>query len=106
MILLGNTFIAIATILSALIRFVIILLIARVVISWLDASPYNTLVRIINQSTEPIYRLFGKWRLVYGSIDFTLIVVLLALEFIDQAFLTSLASYGRLMTIEAAVPHP
>ncbi|MGI6525576.1 MAG: YggT family protein [Bdellovibrionota bacterium] len=94
MILLGNILIAIGNILNSLLLFLMILIIARVVVSWVSADPSNVLVRIIVQSTEPIFNLFGRRRLVFGSIDFTPIAALLVISFLQLAIVPSLVEYG------------
>ena len=101
MILLGYSLKALASIIGGIISFVELLIIARVIISWIEANPYNTLVRIVVQATDPIFKLFGKRRLICGAIDFTPLVILIILAFIGQAIAPALADYGQGMIIRA-----
>jgi YggT family protein len=104
MIALANLLNAISTILSSLIGFFTILVIARVVISWVNADPYNPLVRIIINSTEPLLRPIQK-RIParFGNIDLTPIILILILAFIDQFLAQSLRDYALSMRMNALV---
>ena len=94
MIVLGNILIAVATILDSLLSAVVFLILVRCVLSWVNADPYNTVVRIIMQITNPIFAAFSRWRLVIGGIDLTPVVVILAISFIRIALIQSLGEYG------------
>ncbi|MDX8406006.1 MAG: YggT family protein [Mariprofundus sp.] len=68
----------------------IIVVIARAVLSWVSPDPYNPVVRIINQMSEPL--LFPVRRRVpyFSGIDFSPMVVLLVLMFFDNFLVPSL----------------
>lgn len=51
---LGLIVVAVAKILSLLINFYTILLVARIILSWVNPDPSNAIVRFIYQSTEPV----------------------------------------------------
>jgi YggT family protein len=65
-----------------------LIVIASVVISWLDANPYNPVVQMIRQVTEPMYRplrrLLNRWS---GPIDFAPMIVLMLIVTIQRFFL-------------------
>lgn len=50
----GLLLMGLAKVLNLLISFYNILMIARVILSWVNPDPGNSLVRIIYQSTEPV----------------------------------------------------
>ena len=63
------------------------LIIARALISWVNPDPYNPIVRFLYSATEPLlYRVRRLLPVTAGGIDFSAIVVLVAIYFL-QAFL-------------------
>lgn len=106
MIILGNTLIAFATILGGLLQILTYLIIARVILSWVNADPYNVIVRFIIQVTQPVMNLFSRWRLTVKNIDLTPIVILVLIVFIQTAVVGSLYDYGQRIKISEneAVP--
>ena len=63
------------------------IVIARVVISWVNADPYNPIVRAIYNVTEPVlYRIRRTIPVFAGGIDFSPIVVFIGIMFL-QSFL-------------------
>lgn len=60
-------------------------IIARVVISWVNADPYNRLVQIIYDTTEPI---LGRVRQLlpinFGGLDFSPIIVVIGIWFLQE----------------------
>ncbi len=60
--------------------------------SWVNPDPYNKIVQFLHRATQPAYNLVRKTGIptVFGGIDVAPIIVLLALEFVDQ-FLIRLA---------------
>lgn len=97
MYVLGLTLEGIAQILSSILWLFMILIIARVILSWVNADPYNFLVRVIIQSTDPLLNLFGRWRLSFGGLDFTPIVVLLLIQFLQYVLVGALLYYGAIL---------
>ena len=98
MILLGNILQALAQVLDVLITTANILIIARVVVSWVNADPRNKLVAVIIGSTEPMMApLRRRLPLVFGPVDLTPIALLLGLIFLKIALVESLMSYGVLL---------
>ena len=97
MYVLGLTLEGIAQVLSSILWLFLILIIARVVISWVNADPYNLLVRVIIQSTDPLLSLFGRWRLSFGGLDFTPIVILLLIQFLQYVLVGALLYYGAVL---------
>ena len=63
------------------------ILIIAAVLSWVNPDPYNPIVRFLRSATEPVmYRVRRVLPLAFGGVDFTPIVVLLAITFL-QVFL-------------------
>jgi YggT family protein len=61
-----------------------IILIIRAVLSWISPDPYNPIVRFVYGITEPLlYRLRQMIPLVYGGVDFTPILVIALIYFVN-----------------------
>ena len=78
MFIFGEIFFALANIVNFVGTALYFLFIARVIISWLSADPYNPIVQFIAQITEPIFALFRRLPLQIGMIDLSPIVALIA----------------------------
>ncbi|NLF25903.1 MAG: YggT family protein [Deltaproteobacteria bacterium] len=95
MILLANILIAIAHVLDAIMSLIFILVIARVIISWVNADPSNMLVRVIISSTDPLLlAVRNKLPLNAGGLDFSPIVVLLGIYVVRVVIAQSLHEYA------------
>jgi YggT family protein len=67
-------------------------IIARAVISWVNPDPYNPIVRFLMAVTEPIlYQIRKRLPISLGGIDFSPILVILAIIFIQSFLVRSLA---------------
>ncbi|WP_018294807.1 YggT family protein [Mariprofundus ferrooxydans] len=91
MYILGYFLQALAGVIHMILMAAMIVVIARAVLSWVSPDPYNPVVRIINQLSEPL--LFPIRRRVpyIGGIDFSPMIVLLILMFIDNFLVPTLA---------------
>ena len=83
----ANLLLGIAKVLDMLLWFYMWILIARVVISWVNADPYNPIVRAIVSATEPLlYRIRRSLPVFAGGIDFSPLIVFAGIYFL-QIFL-------------------
>ena len=83
----GNLLAAFALVLEYVLQIYSWIVIARVVISWVNADPYNPIVRAIYSMTEPVlYRIRRALPVYGGGIDFSPIVVFIGIMFL-QSFL-------------------
>lgn len=61
-----------------------IVLIVRAVLSWISPDPYNPIVQVIYGLTEPLlYRIRKLLPLVHGGIDFTPIIMIAVIYFVN-----------------------
>ena len=91
MFILGNFLRALAIVLNYVLTFYMWIVIARAVLSWVSPDPYNPIVRFIHNVTEPVlYRIRTKIPVNFGGIDFSPIVVILAVVFLQQFVVSSL----------------
>lgn len=87
MFVLGNLLDASALVIEYVLQIYSWIVIARVVISWVNADPYNPIVRAIYSMTEPVlYRIRRALPVYGGGIDFSPIVVFIGIMFL-QSFL-------------------
>ena len=87
MFVVGNLLEALALVLEYVLQIYSWIVIARVVISWVNADPYNPIVRAIYSMTEPVlYRIRRALPVYGGGIDFSPIVVFIGILFL-QSFL-------------------
>ena len=98
MIILSNFLVAIATVLKIVLNIFMWIVIARAILSWVSPDPYNPIVRFINNITEPVfYPIRKRVPLNFGGIDFSPLVVILAIIFLQQFVVNSL--YGLALSM-------
>ena len=98
MIILSNFLVAIAKVLDIVLTIFMWIVIARAVLSWVSPDPYNPIVRFIHQVTEPIlYQIRRRIPVSFGGIDFSPILVFLAIIFLQRFVVQSL--YGLAQTL-------
>jgi YggT family protein len=91
MFVIANFLIAAAQVLDFLLWAYLWILIARVVISWIDADPYNPIVRFIFNLTEPVLEKVREWLpMMAGGFDLSPLVVSLAVWFIKRFLVQTL----------------
>lgn len=86
-------FLAIAGLVDLAFSLYIIILVARAVISWVNPDPYNPIVRFLHRATDPVlYQIQRLIPLQFGGIDFSPLVLLLGLSFIQRIVHAALVS--------------
>ena len=100
MIVLSNTLAAVAMVLGGVLNLYFWIVIISALLSWVRPDPYNSVVRALRALTEPVFYRVRKWLpFTYTSgMDFSPIVVLLAIELINRIVVASLAQYA--MTLQ------
>ena len=96
MIVLANTLSAIALVLGSLLNIYFWIVVIAAVLTWVRPDPYNPIVRTLRLLTEPGFYRVRKWLpFTYTSgLDFSPVVVLLAIELINRIVIASLAQYA------------
>ena len=85
MFVLGNFMMAVAGILDFLFTAYTWLVIGRAVISWVNADPYNPIVRFVYDVTEPpLRRIRQLVPINMGGIDFSPMILILAIMFLQN----------------------
>ena len=91
MFIIGNFIKAVAIILHYILTFYMWIVIARAILSWVNPDPYNPIVRFIHNVTEPVlYRIRSKIPVSFGGIDFSPIIVILGVIFLQNFVVNSL----------------
>ncbi len=72
-----------------------IILLARVLLSWIQVDPHNQLVQIIYQLTEPLLAPIRRVLPQTGGMDFSPIVAFIGLIVVEQIIITLLSSVVR-----------
>jgi YggT family protein len=96
MLVFSNLLIAIAKVLDVVLVVFMWIVIARAILSWVSPDPYNPIVRFIHNITEPVLSQIRKRLPVnFGGIDFSPILVLLAVIFLQQFVVQSLYEFAQ-----------
>jgi len=98
MFIIGYFLQALASVLHVLLMLATIVVIARAVLSWVSPDPYNPIVRMIYQLSEPLLFPVRKRVPYIGGMDISPILVLLAVMFLDNFLVPSLQRIAMQLT--------
>ena len=90
MYIIGNLFSAIASILDFLIQLYMLVILARVIMSWVNPNPGNPLVQYTYRLTEPPLAYIRQFVPDLGGLDISPIILLAGLYFIQNFVIKSL----------------
>jgi len=83
--------IALARILDIVFTAYMWIIIARAILSWVNPDPYNPIVRLLYSITEPVlYAIRRRVPAFFGGIDFSPMIVILVLVFLQSFLVPSL----------------
>jgi YggT family protein len=95
MIFLVNFMKGVAWVLNNILWFMMLVIIGRAIISWLNADPYNPIVRFITSLSEPPCRWVRRYLpSVFGGIDLSPMIVLLVIGFLQYVLVLNLEQYA------------
>ena len=95
MFVISNFLVAVAKVLDIALTIFMWIIIARAILSWVSPDPYNPIVRFIHNITEPVlYQVRKKIPLSFGGMDFSPIIILLAVIFLQQFVVQSLQQFA------------
>ena len=98
MFIMSNFLIAIAKILDIGLSLYMWIIIGRAVISWVNPDPYNPIVKFLNSVTEPIlHPIRRRLPIYFGGIDFSPILVIMAIIFLQTFVVQSLIQLAARM---------
>ncbi len=91
MFVLSNFMLAVAQLLDFVFSIYTWIVFGRVIISWVNADPYNPIVRFLYEATEPVLgRIRRMLPISMGGIDFSPMILILAIIFLQNFLITSL----------------
>jgi len=96
MFVIGNFLAALASVLSMLLSAYMWIIIIRALISWVSPDPYNPIVQFLRAATDPVLHRVRRWLPVsFGGIDFSPLIVIAALIFLQSFLVQSLLDLSR-----------
>ena len=91
MIFFSNFLTAAAVVISWVLKIYMWIIIARAILSWVSPDPYNPIVRFLHNVTEPVlYRIRSRLPVMFSGIDFSPIIVILGIVFLQSFVVNSL----------------
>jgi YggT family protein len=98
MFVISNLVLAVANILHIVLNLYMWVIIARALLSWVNPDPYNPIVRFLYNVTEPVlYAIRRRVPIFFGGIDFSPMIVILGIYFLDSFLVPSLAGMALRM---------
>ncbi len=96
MFVIGNFLAALASVLNMLLSAYMWIIIIRALISWVNPDPYNPIVQFLRSATDPVLYRVRRWLPVsFGGIDFSPLIVIAALIFLQSFLVQSLLDLSR-----------
>lgn len=94
----GYFMLALAKVLNLVLTLYLWIVVARAVLSWVNPDPFNPIVRFIHNVTEPVLRpIRQRIPMTYASIDFSPMIVFLAILFLQWWLVPSIAHIGNVL---------
>lgn len=96
MFVLANVLIGFGKVLHIILQIYMWIVIIGALLSWVNPDPYNPIVRFLYAATEPVFSWLRRKLpfLRLGGIDFSPLVVIALIIFLDSALVTSLIEMG------------
>lgn len=94
MFMLGNFIMAIAKLMNVVLSAYIWIVIGRAVISWVNADPYNPVVRFLVQVTDPLLQRIRRFVPFMGGIDLSPMILIFAIVFLQNFLVPTLMQIG------------
>jgi YggT family protein len=98
--ILVSTIVFAAQTLSGLLQIYFWIVIIATLLSWVHPDPYNPIVRTLYTMTEPVFDWVREHLPVYfGGLDLSPIVVIIAIQFVQQVLIFNLLQAMRPMAV-------
>ncbi len=94
MFMLGNFILALAKLINIIFTAYIFIVIARAVISWVNADPYNPVVRFLIQATDPVLEKIRRYVPPMGGLDLSPMLLIFGLVFLQSYIVPTLMQIG------------
>ena len=90
MFILANLLSALAQLVGIVLNIYMWIIIIRAIVSWVNPDPYNPFVQLLCRTTEPVLKPIRRVLPVTWGIDFSPLVAILAIIFLDRFLVDSL----------------
>jgi YggT family protein len=94
MFILGNFLLALAKLVNLVFSAYIWIVVGRAIISWVNADPYNPIVRFLVQATDPVLEKIRRYIPPMGGLDLSPMVLIFGLYFLQGIIVPSLLQIG------------
>ncbi|OIO33940.1 MAG: hypothetical protein AUJ18_02765 [Candidatus Hydrogenedentes bacterium CG1_02_42_14] len=103
MIVFSNLLKATALIIDLLLQAYLWIVIASAVITWVNADPWNPIVKFLRKSTSPVFIRLRTWFPFFslGAIDFTPMAVIAVIMFLRYFVVGTMIDYSILLRMRA-----
>lgn len=91
----GNFLIALGQVLNIALTIYLWVVIIRALISWVSPDPYNPIVQFLHRVTDPVLRPIQRALPMAGGVDFSPIVLILGIYFLQVFLVNTLIQFGR-----------
>jgi YggT family protein len=96
MFVLGNFLTAVASVLQMLLSAYMWIVVIRALISWVNPDPYNPIVQFLRSATDPVLYRVRRWIPInFGGIDFSPLIVIVGIVFLQSFLVQSLLDLSR-----------
>lgn len=93
----GLVVLSIAELLNLVVYIFIFAVLVQVVLSWVNPDAYNPVTVIVHRLTDPLLRPARRWLPPVGGLDFSPIIVLIALQLVVILIIRPLGDWGRVL---------
>ncbi|HIJ79667.1 MAG: YggT family protein [Desulfobulbaceae bacterium] len=95
MFVIGNFLGALASVIDVILSAYMWVIIGRAIISWINADPYNPIVRFLYEITEPVLARIRRVLPPMGALDFSPMILILAMIFLRSFLVPTLQQLAR-----------
>lgn len=95
MFVISNFINALATIINLILGAYIWVIIGRAIVSWVNADPANPIVRFVYEVTEPLLARIRRVIPIFGGVDFTPMILIIAIMFLQSFIVPTLQQLAR-----------
>lgn len=95
MFIFANLLSALAQLVGIVLNIYMWIIIIRAIVSWVNPDPYNPFVQLLYRTTEPVLKPIRRALPAAWGIDFSPMVAILAIIFLDQFLVHSLQDMAR-----------
>lgn len=87
--MLGNALASVATLIGTIAQIYVFVLIGYIIVSWVNADPFNPIVRFIRVVSEPFLERIRRFVPPIAGLDFSVLIAILIVQIGIQGFIVS-----------------